>query len=905
MMKNGFLIGLILFSSLYVSGQIDSVLNLPSYLLTMDHPVENTDSIGQLLPHLVGVDKVSALCELSLSFLNVKQQPEIAGEFALDARKLSDQIGFDEGIIMANLLLAEIFFRAENDTVKAIRNLQQAEKLFDDHTHWTLKYRIWFDAGQKFALLQSIDSAIYYYSKPLNELNKDTAWLAHIGAYYWLNQYLKMQNEHERIRQNHQQNLQLLFDYPQYRNVFGPISFYSKVEYICMDFAIYGDYQFAIQTCRRMLNSILAEQASNAASDMFYAKFLGRMARCYHHWGKYDSAIIFHDSAIREFDKTLSAQRIKIMSNDGYPGYSEWAINMANQLEEKAGVLIKTGKFKEAEADIYQSLSMRRKEADMLGVAMCFDKLGDLNSRLGKFSDALNNYDSALYIKDVFLDEFTKKHGRRSAAHWVSMTSESIAETLLKIGKLYIDRDLTQVGLEFMVKSLEKSREIGSYKGEAEALCELGNTYLILEKSDSALACYKRATMIYEDFEHLPGQGITHENMGNYYLAVGNQMEAMREYRIAQNLFEQSEMLRDLARVLVAQGALYFKRKQFDHALQKYESALEIANPLEIKQVMLSCHMALAEIFALKTDFSKAFLHSKELMHLKDELFTVETNKQITEIATQYETRQKEQRILLLENEKALAENKAFRTRTWFFGFIGFMILMLLWVMLYIRQNKIRNEHEKTNLQQRLLRSQMNPHFIFNALSSVQNAILNDEPQVASRYLTRFSKLMRNILESSAIETITLEEELNTIENYLALQKIRFGDKFSYEIDVDETIDTGAVTIPPMLAQPFIENSIEHGFRQKVTPGLIQVRISQQTRTLTLEVEDDGIGRKKAAELRQKDKKDYKSMATVLTQERIQVLNKEKKRKITLDIIDLADKNGDACGTLVRFRIPV
>jgi tetratricopeptide (TPR) repeat protein len=905
MMKNGFLIGLILFSSLYVSGQIDSVLKLPSYLLTMGIPVENTDSIVQLLPHLGGVEKVSALCELSLAFLNVKQQPEIAREFALDARKLSDQIGFNEGIIMANLLLAEIIFRAEHDTVKAIRTLQQAEKLFDVHTHWSLKYRIWFDAGQKFALLQSIDSAIYYYSKPLNELNKDTAWLAHIGAYYWLNQYLKMQNEHEQIRQNHKQNLQLLFDYPQYRSVFGPISFYSKVEYICMDFALYGDYQFAIQTCRRMLDTILAGQASNAVSDMFFAKFIGRMARCYHHWGKYDSAIIFHDSAIRAFDVTLSSHRVKIMSNDGYPGYKEWAINMANQLEEKAGVLIKTGKFKEAETDIYQSLHMRHKEADKLGVAMCYDKLGELNARLGKFSDALNNYDSALYIKDVFLDGFTKKHGQMSASHWVSLTNESIAETLLKIGKLYVERDLFQAGLEFMSKSLQKSRQIGTYKGEAEALCELGDTYLMLQKVDSALVCYQRATMIYEDFKHLPGQGTTHKNMGNYYLAVDDQKSAMLEYRKAQSLFEQSEMLRDLARVHAAQGEIYLRRQQFDHALLKYESALELAGPLEIKKVMLDCHSALAEIYALKNNFNKAYLHTKELMLLKDELFTIETNKQITEIATQYETQQKEQKILLLENEKALVEIKAFRTRTWFFGFIGFMILTLLWVMLYIGQNKIRNEHEKTNLQQRLLRSQMNPHFIFNALSSVQNAILNDQPSVASRYLTRFSKLMRNILDSSTIETIPLEEELNTIENYLALQKIRFNDKFDYEIDIDDTIDTVAVTIPPMLAQPFIENSIEHGFRQKESPGLIQVRISQQANTLKLEVEDDGIGRKKAAELRQKDKKDYKSMATVLTQERIRALNKGKKRKITLDIIDLADKNGEASGTSVRFLIPV
>jgi len=229
----------------------------------------------------------------------------------------------------------------------------------------------------------------------------------------------------------------------------------------------------------------------------------------------------------------------------------------------------------------------------------------------------------------------------------------------------------------------------------------------------------------------------------------------------------------------------------------------------------------------------------------------------------------------------------------------------LLWLLVYLRQNRLKNEHEKSQLQQKLLRSQLNPHFIFNSLSTVQNSIINEQPALANQYLSRFSKLMRNILDSSTIETIPVEEELYTIVNYLALQKIRYGDKFDYQIDVDESIDTSGTALPPMLAQPFIENSIEHGFRQKETKGMIWIRFRPQENYLVLEIEDNGIGRKSAGEFRAKDKKDYKSMATFLTQERIMLINKGKKRKISMEITDLMSSKGTPEGTLVKFHIPV
>jgi len=209
-----------------------------------------------------------------------------------------------------------------------------------------------------------------------------------------------------------------------------------------------------------------------------------------------------------------------------------------------------------------------------------------------------------------------------------------------------------------------------------------------------------------------------------------------------------------------------------------------------------------------------------------------------------------------------------------------------------------------TLLQQKLLRSQMNPHFIFNSLTSIQSFITDRNPRNASRYLSMFAKLIRNILDSSTEEFVRLSDEITTIENYLELQKLRYADKFDYTIDVDEHIDDEAIILPPMLAQPFIENTIEHGFKYKDNKGKLKIRISSMNGFISFEVEDDGIGRERAKEVLYKQNKDHKSLATTITYERIRVLNKKLKRKIQLHIIDLKNEENEPSGTKVQIEIP-
>jgi hypothetical protein len=306
-----------------------------------------------------------------------------------------------------------------------------------------------------------------------------------------------------------------------------------------------------------------------------------------------------------------------------------------------------------------------------------------------------------------------------------------------------------------------------------------------------------------------------------------------------------------------------------------------------------------------RDDLRPAMHYLQAYTAAKDTLDRLTRNREAVEIQTRFETTRKDAEILALGQANELKELRLMRF-TWFIGGLaGLAFFIVLVAVILHRQNKLKSSRLNLIMQQRLLRSQMNPHFLFNSLASIQNFIIKEKPALASDYLGRFSKLMRQILNSTAVEYVPLEEEISSIENYLALQKVRYRDMFDYTLEVDEEIDTETTRIPPMLAQPFIENAIEHGILHKGSKGNIAVSFKLHNNQLLFVVEDNGIGREKAQELLRQRDKTHKSMATAITQERIAVSNRKLKRKITMEITDLKDENGQARGTRVVFGVPV
>ena len=197
----------------------------------------------------------------------------------------------------------------------------------------------------------------------------------------------------------------------------------------------------------------------------------------------------------------------------------------------------------------------------------------------------------------------------------------------------------------------------------------------------------------------------------------------------------------------------------------------------------------------------------------------------------------------------------------------------------------------------------MNPHFIFNCLSSINRVILKNESKTASDYLTRFSRLRRMVLINSQKALISLEDELQMLGLYLDMERLRFKDSFDYNIIFKNVIDTGGILIPPLLLQPFCENAIWHGLMQKDGHGHLNVELSMQDNVLHCIIADNGIGREKAAELKSKSAEKEKSMGLKITAQRLALLNQEKHMETFYTIEDIVDENKNIAGTKVILKI--
>jgi LytS/YehU family sensor histidine kinase len=229
-----------------------------------------------------------------------------------------------------------------------------------------------------------------------------------------------------------------------------------------------------------------------------------------------------------------------------------------------------------------------------------------------------------------------------------------------------------------------------------------------------------------------------------------------------------------------------------------------------------------------------------------------------------------------------------------------------------LRIQNLENEKKQHAMQQRTaelemqaLRAQMNPHFIFNCLNAINHFILVNEVNTASDYLTKFSRLIRIVLDNSFKKNIFLSEELEYLHLYIALEQIRFDHHFSYRISFEQVHDIDAIVIPPMLLQPFIENAIWHGLMFKEGNGILTIELKKENETLICLITDNGIGRKRSAELKSSLSSNKKSFGMNITASRLQLLNEGLGNRIGLEITDLLDTAGQSAGTRVVITIPM
>lgn len=558
-----------------------------------------------------------------------------------------------------------------------------------------------------------------------------------------------------------------------------------------------------------------------------------------------------------------------------------------------------------------------------------FANIGLAYLSLGSFDSSLMYYDKALIIRE----EIDDKKGavniilNQGSIYWCqgkyaksiqllleTVTyyesigdSSSISLSLNNIGGFYVELEKYTDAIPYFMKSLKIDEKLN--KDQSYGFGNLANLYLGLMKYDSALYYYNKSIEFAKKRNNITNLAEAYNGIGNVYNELNQATKAIEYYENSLKLNNELNNQFAISNNYLGLSKLYLLypesvNKSILYAKKALEKSIETGS----LQKQAEGHELLYEAYKILKDNKKSLYHIEIFTELNDSVFNEEKHKQISELETKYQTEKKEQEIISLqqENEIQIQKVKAQRRLTLLIGSSALLILligMIFYLWNKAKQKNIRNELKIKNLltEQKMLRSQMNPHFIYNSLNSIQSFISSDESYQAEKYLARFAKLMRGILENSRVDFVSLDKEIEVLELYLELEQLRFEKRFTFNFIIDENIESDYVSIPPMLIQPFIENAILHGLKTK-TDGILNVTFNENEDYIICCIEDNGIGRK-ASENNQAAKK-YKSLATTITQERLDTLSKELNITASFTIEDKIDENNKPLGTKVILQLP-
>jgi tetratricopeptide (TPR) repeat protein len=507
---------------------------------------------------------------------------------------------------------------------------------------------------------------------------------------------------------------------------------------------------------------------------------------------------------------------------------------------------------------------------------------------------------------------------------------EGIATILCNLGNLYNLQNDYKKGLANLLKAQEIDSSMDNRENLIVDYANIGEGYLSLKNHAKSLEYTFKAIYLGEKIGALGNLHTSFSNIGQAFIDIYEDDSAAKGFIYIMNgnvlyvnhnalldsalVYEQNSIARanivhnelSITHAIRGIGQIFMLKKEYDKAVFYLQRAYDLSDSIGVLQEKMDNAQLLGHAFVRSGNYLMAIKYLDIANNLKDLIFSKEKNKQINELEAKYQNEKKEKEIEALAQKNEIQNLQIEQNRYFIFGLASLVLLVVAVAFLLMRQNRINAVHTKIELEQKLLRSQMNPHFIFNAMTSIQNYIYKEEPQEAANYLSSVFKLMRSILESSKEEYILLEKEILTLNHYLVLQQLCFQNKFDFNIEVDPKLDAGNILIPPMMAQPFIENAIEHGIiNNEKEKGLIFVRMILKEDMFLLEIEDNGVGREKAREINRMNSSRHLSVATNITADRIALLNKNSKKKITMEIIDLKNERNEGTGTKVVFCFPV
>ncbi len=442
----------------------------------------------------------------------------------------------------------------------------------------------------------------------------------------------------------------------------------------------------------------------------------------------------------------------------------------------------------------------------------------------------------------------------------------------------------------------KRSNEIAKYRNDKRTMAynygNMGEVFLLTEKPDSAMYYFEISRDLLIELKSDKGMGVAEHLIGEALFKLGDYEKAKEKFELALVYHIKDNSLRYqslcncfLGKIAIAQHDYFNAQKTLDKAKMQGIETNSQKNLVEVNN-------AYVELYKAQNQWKLVYESMKQSHKYQEKIINESNNKSIHALEIRYDTKEKEQKINLLS-----AENQIKNQRIILFLSLSIILLLTLSLilLLYYRFKKTNQQKQET-LRQQLLRSQMNPHFLFNALGSIQNYMFNNHTKKAAGYLNNFASLTRAILEHSAVETVTLEDEIKALHNYIKLEQMRLQDSFIYTVNCDELLETDFIYIPPMLIQPFVENAIKHGLKSKESHGSLNIEIEDHKETLLVKITDNGEGFDET----KAQNKEHKSMAMHIFNQRISLLRKSNYKKAGCKIESVKNQ-----GTTVLLNIPI
>lgn len=533
-------------------------------------------------------------------------------------------------------------------------------------------------------------------------------------------------------------------------------------------------------------------------------------------------------------------------------------------------------------------------------------QVGVINHDLGNYQKSLSAYYRVLGIRKNMGDTY------------------AVGYTLNAIGVIFNKMHRYNEAIQTYSRAITIFDSLQAKQDKAGTLTNLANVYSSTRQYDKAQKIYSLALLIDREIDSKDGEAFDLENIGNMLNLLQQYDSALKYHLLALSIREGFPQKEQTATSLNLIGYTYTKLGNYDLADKYLLKSKQLADEIHGLPLLRDIFFNLSELYAARKNFAKAFEFQRSFSVLKDSILNESTSKQLMELQLKYETSEKDKQIMVLASEKKIQEKETERQATLKNAAgIGFILIVILaGLTFYIIQQRFRNQRalaEKNNeikevnfqrqlseLEMKALRAQINPHFLFNCMNSINKMILNGESENASLYLTKFSKLVRLILENTESGNVSLENELALIMSYIDLEALRFKGRIGYSISVAESIEKESTYLPAMVLQPFVENAIWHGLmhKGKDEKGIISIDIKEANDKLICTIEDNGVGRAKAQQLKEKSVLKSTSMGIKITEERLRLLTRERLDNLIL-ITDLKDSFDHALGTRIELNIPI